>query len=174
MKGEKEETVGGSGRLRPAGRSPEAAASRQPPKQWSQEIRRRCSASSDLTSKLGVGAPPCGTPEPGAASTRRGQHISPLRLEGAPVPGHGRACFGERVGEECYLHHELACGPMQGIPGLRPPLQGSKKPVDPLLGQPDPAPSSRGELLGTGRPYFSQSALSSPEGPMPCWHLSLS
>ena len=71
--------------------------------------------------------------------------------------------FGEGVGEECYLRHELACGPMQGIPGLRPPLQGAKAGGSP----PGPArssPSSPGELLGTGpAPTSPSQPLSSPE-----------
>lgn len=51
--------------------------------------------------------------------------------------------FGEGVGEECYLRHELACGPMQGIPALRTPCRGQRQ-VDPLLGQPDPAQAPLG------------------------------
>ena len=57
--------------------------------------------------------------------------------------------FREGVGKEYYLHHELACGPMQGIPSLTP-----HRLVDPVPGQPDPAQAPLGSSSGQAQPLL--------------------
>lgn len=121
---------GRRGRLRPAGRA-RRRHGRQPPSGGA--TGRSAGAAQlplTLTSKLGVRHPALwnslnlGQPAPRRVST-----LSPLGRRGCCARAW-KCMFGERVGECCHLR--LACGPMQGIPGLRPP---AGQPVDPLLGR---------------------------------------
>lgn len=89
-------------------RAPEAAVSRQQPKERShKEIPQELLSSLTLTSELGVGAqngpPPwtsvdLGQPAQmhrGAEPPAGGQNAVPAMVRGgAPVPGHGRPCSG--------------------------------------------------------------------------------
>lgn len=139
--------------------------------------RRSCSASSDpdIQARGGGHPHPCNSLNLGPpAQTHRGaeprQGVSTLSLpwpEGTPLFQGMDTHVRGGVCEECYLRHDLACGPMQGTPGLRPPLQGAKAGGSP----PGPArssPSSPGELLGTKKyefpaPTSPSQSLSSPK-----------